>query len=65
MPSRTDKLHALLVSAAVTDFDFEVIEGVDGHDIDPKSLSKEFDMSHASIHGVMGAWRGHLNIAER
>lgn len=64
MPARTDKLDALRVSAAVSDFDFEVIEGVDGYGIDRKSLSEEWGMSE-NVFGVMGAWRGHLNIAQR
>lgn len=37
LPSRTDKLDAFRVSASLTDFDFEVIEGVNGDLMSPKA----------------------------
>ena len=39
MPSRTDKLDAMVLAASVTGFDFDVLEGVAGEDIPKKALS--------------------------
>lgn len=39
MPSRSDKLDAMKVTASLTDFDFEIIDGVNGKDVPKKALS--------------------------
>lgn len=65
MPARTDKIDAVRLSAALTDMDIEVVPGVDGANIPDKALSSAPDESDPNINGVLGAWRGHLNIARR
>lgn len=39
MPSRTDKLDAMILAASVTGFEFDVLEGVQGDSISKKALS--------------------------
>lgn len=39
MPARTDKLDAMILAASVSDFDFDVLEGVAGESIPKKALS--------------------------
>ena len=39
MPTRTDKLDAMILAASVTGFEFDVLEGVAGEDIPKKALS--------------------------
>ncbi len=38
MPRRTDKIDAVRLSASLTDFQFDIIEGVSGTDIPAKAL---------------------------
>ena len=38
MPDRTDKLDAMRLAASLTDFDFDVIEGISGADVPAKAL---------------------------
>lgn len=39
MPSRTDKLDAMILAASVTGFNFDVLEGVQGDTVSEKALS--------------------------
>lgn len=39
MPSRTDKLDAMILSASVTGFEFDVLEGVQGEAVSKKALA--------------------------
>lgn len=39
MPSRSDKLDAMKLTASLTDFDFDIIDGINGKDVPKKALS--------------------------
>ncbi len=38
LPERSDKLDAMRVTASLTGFDFEVLEGIKGDTLSPKAL---------------------------
>lgn len=63
MPSRTDKLDAMILAASVTGFEFDVLEGVQGDSISKKALSGKWE-NRPGIEGVVGCWRGHMNFAK-
>lgn len=62
VPSRTDKLDAMRLTASLTDFDFDVIKGVVGKEVSAKALSGEFPQIEGQD-GIIGCWRGHMNFA--
>ena len=39
VPARSDKLDAMKVTASLTGFDFDIIEGINGRDVPKKALS--------------------------
>lgn len=58
MPSRTDKRDAFAVSASLSGFDFDIIDGVDGNQISSQALPYTLDQKPT----VLGCWRAHLNV---
>lgn len=58
MPQRTDKRDAFSVSASVSGFDFDIIDGVDGAQISSQALPYTLDQKPT----VLGCWRAHLNV---
>ena len=39
VPARSDKLDAMKLTASLTDFDFDIIEGINGLEVPKKALS--------------------------
>ena len=58
MPQRTDKQDAFSVSASLSDFDFDLVHGVDGSQISSQALPYKLDQKPT----VLGCWRAHLNV---
>ena len=60
MPARTDKHDAWALSASLTGFDFQLVNGVDSASISDKSLP--YTMSQAPK--VVACWRAHMNVLQ-
>ena len=60
MPARTDKHDAWALSASLTGFDFQIVDGVDSASISDKSLP--YTMSQAPK--VVACWRAHMNVLQ-
>ena len=58
MPHRSDKRDALAVSASLSGFDFDIVDGVDGSHIASAALPYSLDQKAT----VLGCWRAHLNV---
>ena len=54
MPVRTDKRDAVSISAAMTDFRFEWVNGVDGSLVSPKAIPEVTRNAQCSIHNFEG-----------
>ncbi|KAI1816981.1 hypothetical protein GGS20DRAFT_575194 [Poronia punctata] len=63
LPSRTDRHDGMTLSAALSDIEFEFIDGVDGASIPDSALPVTFAHERLSNPGL-GAWRGHLNAIQ-
>lgn len=65
LPERTDKLDTFSLTSSVTDFNFEVIAGVDGATVPNKSLptTKGLYPEESRRNKSVGSWRAHLNFA--
>ncbi|KAI4283599.1 MAG: hypothetical protein L6R35_005113 [Caloplaca aegaea] len=62
LPKRTDKLDAIRLSASVTGFNFDVIQGQNGADMSPKALPGPFNDSPGRD-AIVGCWRSHMQAA--
>ncbi|KAI0104273.1 hypothetical protein GGR51DRAFT_522185 [Nemania sp. FL0031] len=63
LPSRTDRRDGITLAAALSDIEFEFIDGVDAATIPEKALPHT--SKHDLLSGpVVGAWRGHLNAIQ-
>ncbi|KAL9059396.1 MAG: hypothetical protein Q9206_001525 [Seirophora lacunosa] len=62
LPKRTDKLDAIRLSASVTGFNFDVIEGQNGADMSPKAVPGPFNESPGRD-AIVGCWRSHMQAA--
>ncbi|KAI0516784.1 hypothetical protein F5B22DRAFT_606489 [Xylaria bambusicola] len=63
LPSRTDRRDGMSLVAALSDIDFEFIDGVDGASIPDKALP-EYSAIGRLDNPSIGAWRGHLNAIQ-
>ncbi|KAG8534028.1 uncharacterized protein KY384_000871 [Bacidia gigantensis] len=63
MAGRTDKLDAMRLSASLSNFSFDIMEGVSGAEVPKKAVSGIYDYEKEGINGVIGCWRGHMNFA--
>ncbi|KAL8673921.1 MAG: hypothetical protein Q9168_001668 [Polycauliona sp. 1 TL-2023] len=59
---RTDKLDAIRLSASVTGFNFDVIEGQHASDMSPKALPGPFK-DEPQHDATIGCWRSHMQAA--
>ncbi|KAH8753601.1 glycosyltransferase family 25 protein [Diaporthe sp. PMI_573] len=64
LPERTDKRDALSLSAALTGFDFEWVDGVRGETIPDKAVPFGIDRKKL-METNLGSWRGHMNAIRR
>ncbi|KAL8772992.1 MAG: hypothetical protein Q9209_002012 [Squamulea sp. 1 TL-2023] len=62
LPKRTDKLDAIRLSASVTGFNFDVIDGQNGTEMSPKALPGAFKESRGRD-AMIGCWRSHMQAA--
>ncbi|KAI1277497.1 hypothetical protein F5Y07DRAFT_363145 [Xylaria sp. FL0933] len=60
LPSRTDRRDGMSLSTALSDIEFEFVDGVDGSTIPDKALP-QYSADESPSHSTIGAWRGHLN----
>ena len=60
MPERTDKRDSFALAASVTDFDYNITDGVDGGTVSLKALPYTMQQNPRAI----GCWRAHLNVWE-
>ncbi|KAI1117024.1 glycosyltransferase family 25 protein [Nemania sp. NC0429] len=64
LPERTDKRDAIALTAALTGFHVEFVDGVKGASIPDKALPIGVDR-HALREENLGSWRGHMNAVRR
>ena len=67
LPERTDKFDAFTLSSSLHSFTFDVVKGVDGGLILNKTLPTldGLPAKEKSRKKLLGAWRAHLNVAQR
>ncbi|MCJ1266667.1 hypothetical protein MMC22_006552 [Lobaria immixta] len=70
MKERTDKLDAVVMSASLTGFHVDAIEGVIGMEVSNRSLPidgvpKKSEWIQKKMNNIIGCWRSHLNFAHR
>ncbi|KAF3771411.1 family 25 glycosyltransferase [Cryphonectria parasitica EP155] len=64
LPERSDKRDALVLSAALTGFHVEWVDGVEGETIPDKAVP--FGINRYSVtESNLGSWRGHMNAIRR
>ncbi|KAI8628537.1 hypothetical protein F5Y19DRAFT_465192 [Xylariaceae sp. FL1651] len=63
LPSRTDRRDGMTLAAALSNIEFEFINGVDGSTIPDQALPQTSTHDRPSDPSV-GAWRGHLNAIQ-
>ncbi|KAL2276192.1 hypothetical protein FJTKL_01254 [Diaporthe vaccinii] len=64
LPERTDKRDATSLSAALTGFDIEWVDGVRGESIPDKAVPFGIDRKKL-METNLGSWRGHMNAIRR
>lgn len=64
LPERTDKRDAISLSAALTGFDIEWVDGVRGEAIPDKAVPFGVDRKKL-METNLGSWRGHMNAIRR
>ncbi|KAK7746022.1 hypothetical protein SLS53_002744 [Cytospora paraplurivora] len=64
LPERTDKRDAITLTAALTGFDVEWVDGVRGEEIPDKAVPFGIDR-HLLMETNLGSWRGHMNAIRR
>ncbi|KAK7733100.1 hypothetical protein SLS53_008288 [Cytospora paraplurivora] len=64
LPERSDKRDALTLTAALTGFHVEFVDGVRGETIPDKAVPFGVDR-HALMETNLGSWRGHMNAVRR
>ncbi|POS79976.1 hypothetical protein DHEL01_v201618 [Diaporthe helianthi] len=64
LPERTDKRDALALTAALTGFHVDFVDGVRGESIPDKAVPFGIDR-HALMEANLGSWRGHMNAVRR
>ncbi|KAK7698645.1 hypothetical protein SLS64_012384 [Diaporthe eres] len=64
LPERTDKRDAISLSAALTGFDIEWVDGVRGESIPDKAVPFGIDRKKL-METNLGSWRGHMNAIRR
>jgi len=65
LPSRPDKRDAFVLTASLSGFNVEIIEGVDGSTIPDKALPFDTtNMGDARNRGI-GSWRAHSNVLRK
>lgn len=64
LPERTDKRDAISLSAALTGFDIEWVDGVRGESIPDKAVPFGVDRKKL-METNLGSWRGHMNAIRR
>ena len=61
LPARTDHRDAMLLTATVSNFTFERVDGVKGENVLDKALPPQTSPGKLSA-GMIGSWRAHLNV---
>ena len=64
LPERTDKRDAMALTAALTGFDVEWVDGVRGEEIPNKAVPFGIDRN-LLMETNLGSWRGHMNAIRR
>ncbi|KAG8164037.1 hypothetical protein KVR01_005955 [Diaporthe batatas] len=64
LPERTDKRDALALTASLTGFHVDFVDGVRGESIPDKAVPFGIDR-HALMETNLGSWRGHMNAIRR
>lgn len=64
LPERSDKRDALALTAALTGFHVEWVDGVKGESIPDKAVPFGTDR-HVLMESNLGSWRGHMNAVRR
>lgn len=64
LPERTDKRDALALTASLTGFHVDFVDGVRGESIPEKAVPFGIDR-HALEETNLGSWRGHMNAVRR
>ena len=63
LPERTDRRDGLIIASAVSNIEFDFVDGIRGDAVANKTLPPG-DRSYVSNSGI-GSWRAHLNaVAE-
>ena len=63
LPERTDHRDGLILATAVSNIEFEFVDGVQGDTIPEKALPPG---EHKSLNpNTIGSWRAHLNAIAR
>jgi len=64
LPERTDKRDALALTAALTGFEVEWVDGVRGETIPDRALPFGIDRAKL-MESNLGSWRAHMNAVRR
>ncbi|KAI1479038.1 glycosyltransferase family 25 protein [Daldinia eschscholtzii] len=63
LPSRTDRRDGMILQTAISNFEFEFIDGVDGKDIPDKAIPTSHELKRLD-NPTLGAWRAHINAIQ-
>ncbi|QSZ35916.1 hypothetical protein DSL72_007038 [Monilinia vaccinii-corymbosi] len=61
LPERSDRRDAMVLSASLTGFQVEFMDGVRGDQVSDKARPPGLTLKD----GAMGSWRGHMNVIRR
>ncbi|RDW77211.1 hypothetical protein BP6252_05264 [Coleophoma cylindrospora] len=64
LPERSDRRDAMSLQASFTGIKFKWIQGVKGESVPEKAVPPAWPIA-ADKKGVLGSWRGHMNIIQR
>ncbi|GKT61373.1 glycosyltransferase family 25 protein [Colletotrichum tofieldiae] len=63
LPSRTDRRDGIILQAALSEIEINLIDGVQGKDVPDEAIPQTSEHDRLSD-GVIGCWRGHMNALE-
>jgi hypothetical protein len=63
LPARTDRRDAFVLAAALSNFEAEIVDGVQGDTVPDKVIPPGLGRGHFN-EGEIGCWRAHANVLQ-
>lgn len=63
LPSRTDRRDGMVLQAALSNLQFEFVDGVDGKTISDSAIPSSQELERVGD-ATLGAWRAHINAIQ-